>query len=101
MSYIRSTSNPEALYIYEGGHGVEVIAGPRTVFTADVEQFRRLMVKAKRDLYVETVFEVGDLKLEETKSFKWKLSKKGEGSVTMWMTTLVYILYLNDWRRGH
>lgn len=94
MSYIRSTSNPEALYIWGDNKEITVVKGPTIVGYMPISVFNGLIKKYHKhfDDCSYKGAEVKDVKVG--KNFKIRLSY-GDWSVNMWDVTWSYIVLSN------
>ncbi len=93
MSYIRSTSNPDHIYIWREVAEVFISEGsgnlkpPWRVPTKEFHALARTYVRGGRGV---TPLRRGKLRLTETKDFKIKLAY-GRRAVVMWEVTWDYI----------
>jgi hypothetical protein len=94
MSYIRSTSNPEKLYIYGCGNHVHIT----TSMMVPEKIFRHLMRKLKKSPWMDSISHKGFKVYEDQRTFKWRMSYKNR-HVDLYEVTLRYILDNNHWGR--
>lgn len=100
MSYIRSTSNREKLYIFDD-HGTLTIDGDNVKLTMPHKTFRKLMKLATYDkMFHQELFEVDGAKLElDQDTFLWHLYYQFHSQrITMCEATLWYIVSRNNWK---
>lgn len=94
MSYIRSTSNPEALYIWGDGKEVTIMKGFDIVGTIPVTVFNGLIRKYHKH-FEDCTYEGAEVKeVKSGKNFKIRLSYKG-WKCFMWDVTWSYIVLSN------
>jgi len=94
MSYIRSISNPEGLYIWGGTQGIEISVGSDPLLTIPRHIFRGVLKRWYR--YGENVSYRG-ARMSQTPDFKYQLEYKDwEGrSVKAYDVTWTYIVTQN------
>jgi hypothetical protein len=96
MSYIRSLSNPEGLYIYSGEGGLEIVfpaSNNRSSITCDELDFCRFVEKWRKNH--DDKFSYKNFTIEERKSgntFKWYLTIGGYKDIEMWYVTWIHIV---------
>lgn len=108
MSYIRSTSNPEKLYIWgEGDGSVAITEGHEDILQMPTNIFHELLKRwYNQEFGLDDTDDLEVVKykgasLELTKDFRWRLDyKTWERSILLFETTLVYICTQNDFRWG-
>lgn len=94
MSYIRPLSNPEKLYIYASGNGVNIcLPHGRPTYLMDPAEFEGLLHEWNNDPNGTVMF--GEAYLEKRdvgNDFKWFLGHNSwDGEVEMWEVTLEHI----------
>jgi len=93
MSYIRSLSNPEGLYIFGDGRNIELIVKKEPIKLMPPQIFKSLMLKWLDNDFDddELDFEGAKLKVEKrNENFKWILSY-ADWQIEMWEVTLFYV----------
>jgi hypothetical protein len=99
MSYIRSTSNPESLYIWgDLDNNAYVVMGPETIGKMPTHVLNGLIRKYHRNYCEDTKYKGAEIK--ETcidGKFKMQLSYK-EWQCVMWRVTWDYIAFTNNKR---
>jgi hypothetical protein len=118
MSYIRSTNNPEGLYIICSGKYVEISEGSKKSWNIPVTQFRNILKKWKKRGWVDEDVKYKDTRVREIfipdkkqdknwkkfiktlgpiGKFKIRLSYK-RNHIDMWFVTWDYIINNNSFR---
>ena len=91
MSYIRSTSNPENLYVYDSGDCIEFlwnVNGAESAIVSKRDFYSILDAYLKWDFDLnETGIKTETLSIRETEDFRILLSFKDDKSVTLWNVT--------------
>ena len=123
MSYIRSLSNPEKLYIWYGGDDmITITAGPGFDEEMPIATFHGIMRRwwaNEHGISNRTKLKYQGAILEQTKDFRWRLSyevphdvwkenvnlKDWSNDLVLWDVTLTYLCVHNQhrWRKiyGH
>lgn len=101
MSYIRSTSNPEGLYIWGDGKTVTITKGPKTIGYIPTNIFHGLIKKYNQNFYPdECSYKGASIKeVHIGKNFKVQLSYDN-WKVNMWDVTWHYIVSVNYKKPG-
>ncbi len=96
MSYIRSGSNPEGLYIWGDGKNVTIIKGKKTLGTIPTKILDGLILKCYNGKYDEICAYKGASisDIWDNGELKTKLSY-GEWNIIMWDVTWTFIVYTN------
>lgn len=90
MSYIRSLSNPEGLYMFGSGKRVEFYVGNASSLLAPAEEVNAALRKWAR--YHEGPQHSGGFFILETKDFKWLLwHTSWKIGIVLWDVTMTYI----------
>lgn len=97
MSYIRSLSNPEGLYIISTGDSINImVAGRKTSYYLPIEEFHSVLKQYLADQGDEEKYTSGDTTLM-LRRWKWVL-KHGDFRITMFESTLWYLAETNKFR---
>ncbi len=94
MSYIRSTSNPEGLYIWADQKEFYIVKGPKTIGTIPINVFNGLIKKYHKN-FSDCTFKNAEIKeIKSGKNFKMCLSFNNWKCI-MWDVTWDYIVLAN------
>ena len=94
MSYIRSTSNPEKLYIWSNGDEVTIMMGNETVGTIPTSIFNGLIKESLNNYFDECEYKDASISDDEN-DFKIRLKYKNI-DISMYFVTWYYIVNSNQ-----
>ena len=96
MSYIRTTSNPERLYIWANAESVFIQMGWNEIGSMPEHIFNGLIKKYIKNSYDDTKYKGAEIKeaRDEAGNFKMELSF-GDWNCLMWRVTWDYIALSN------